>query len=172
MSHSWKVLPVYHYQVALRRLCLLNLAAFFAAFTLAAVCCRDTMAATGITLQEAISRALRVAPTLDSAAAQSDLNMARVAEARAPLLPSILGNSEYYQPSGYSKTISNGGSLRRSWHLPIRPLTAADAWPSSGRRVTRLRRQLWASKQRKHRWFSTRQSPILICCAKGKPKSN
>src|SRR6516165_110298 len=67
------------------------------------------IAARTITLDEAIARALKLAPSLESAAAQSDLNHARIDEARAPLFPSVSGNGEYYQPSGYDKTISNGG---------------------------------------------------------------
>ena len=69
----------------------------------------DAHAARTITLDEALARALKIAPSLESAAAQSDLNRARIDEARAPLFPSVSGNGEYYQPSGYDKAISNGG---------------------------------------------------------------
>jgi outer membrane protein len=70
---------------------------------------RKAMAAKPISLDEAISRALKLAPSLESAAAQSDLGWARIEEARAPLLPWVSGNGIYEQPSGYDKTISNGG---------------------------------------------------------------
>jgi len=87
----------------------LTLAIFSAAILLAAALRRDAIAAKTITLDEAITRALKVAPSLESAAAQSDLGRARIEEARAPLFPSVLGNGEYDQPSGYDKAISNGG---------------------------------------------------------------
>ncbi len=89
-------------------------------------------AATPITLQEAIARALRIAPALQSAAAQEELNKGRVEEALAPLLPSISGNGEYYQPSGYDKTISNGGLTQAQLALTY---TAFDG----GRRLAQLR---------------------------------
>ena len=91
-----------------RRSCLI-LAAFSVALMLAAILPCDAVAAQAVTLDEAIARALKLAPSLDAAAAQSDLNNARVEEARAPLFPSVSGNGEYFQPSGYDKTISNGG---------------------------------------------------------------
>jgi outer membrane protein TolC len=84
-------------------------AAFLAALLLPAVCRRNVMGATTITLDEAIARALRIVPSLESAQAQSALSRARIEEARAPLLPWVSGNGEYNQPSGYDKTISNGG---------------------------------------------------------------
>jgi outer membrane protein TolC len=62
-----------------------------------------------ITLEEAIGRALEVAPMLANAGANSDLNRARVNEARAPLYPSISGAGDYYQAPGYDRTITNGG---------------------------------------------------------------
>jgi hypothetical protein len=50
-----------------------------------------------ITLDQAIGRALEVAPSLANAAANSDLNLARVYEARAPLYPRLGGAAEYTQ---------------------------------------------------------------------------
>ncbi|HJU10292.1 MAG TPA: TolC family protein [Candidatus Binataceae bacterium] len=97
------------------------------------------MAAKTITLDEAISRALKLAPALDSAVAQSDLNRARVDEARAPLFPSVAGNSEYYQPSGYDKTISNDGLTQAQLALTY---TAFDG----GRRLAQLRAAHYASQ--------------------------
>jgi outer membrane protein TolC len=84
-------------------------AAFSVALLLAAALGREAMAGGTITLDEAIARALKVVPSLESAAAQSDLSRAGIEEARAPLFPWVSGNGEYYQPSGYDKTISNGG---------------------------------------------------------------
>jgi outer membrane protein len=62
-----------------------------------------------ITLEQAIGRALEVAPTLANAAANSDLNSARVDEARAPLFPSLSGAGDYMQAPGYDRTVTNGG---------------------------------------------------------------
>jgi len=116
----------------LRRHGWLILAAFSVALLLAAVPRRDPTAATAITLDEAITLALKVAPSLESAAAQSDLDRARIEEARAPLFPSVLGNGEYYQPSGYDKAISNGGLTQAQLALTY---TAFDG----GRRSAQLR---------------------------------
>src|SRR5215472_8278850 len=116
-----------------------TLATFSVALLLAAVSSRDAMAATAITLDEAITRALKAAPSLESAAAQSDLSRARIEEARAPLFPSVLGNSEYYQPSGYDKTISNGGLTQAQLALTY---TAFDG----GRRLAQLRASRYAAQ--------------------------
>lgn len=62
-----------------------------------------------ITLEQAIGRALEVAPALASAAANSDLNRARVDEARAPLYPSVFGAGDYTQSPGYDQVITNRG---------------------------------------------------------------
>ncbi len=62
-----------------------------------------------ITLDQAIGRALEVAPMLANAAANSDLNRARIDEARAPLYPNISGAGDYLQAPGYDRTITNGG---------------------------------------------------------------
>lgn len=66
-------------------------------------------AAETLTLADAIDRALRIAPALDAATAQSDLSSARVAEARAPLYPSIQAGAEYNQAPGYDQIITNRG---------------------------------------------------------------
>jgi len=117
----------------------LTLAAFSLPLVLAAVSRRDAMAAKGITLDEAIARALKVAPSLESAAAQTDLNRGRIEEARAPLFPWISGNGEYYQPSGYDKTISNGGLTQGQFALTY---TAFDG----GRRSALLRAARYAAQ--------------------------
>ncbi|MBF6568630.1 MAG: TolC family protein [Candidatus Binataceae bacterium] len=62
-----------------------------------------------ISLAEAISRALKFAPTIDSATAGSDLGLANLMQARAPLYPSIDAGALYYQAPGYSRTVTNGG---------------------------------------------------------------
>src|SRR5579872_910033 len=62
-----------------------------------------------ITLDQAIGRALEVAPRLANAAATSDLNHARVDEARAPLYPNISAAGDYMQAPGYDQTITNRG---------------------------------------------------------------
>ncbi|HKV56477.1 MAG TPA: TolC family protein [Candidatus Binataceae bacterium] len=62
-----------------------------------------------LTLQEAIGRALQYAPSVEAADAASELDSARVAEARAPLFPSLFGVGEYNQAPGYDQTITNGG---------------------------------------------------------------
>lgn len=117
----------------------LTLAAFSLPLVLTAVSRRDAMAVKGITLDEAIARALKVAPSLESAAAQTDLNRGRIEEARAPLFPWISGNGEYYQPSGYDKTISNGGLTQGQLGLTY---TAFDG----GRRSALLRAARYAAQ--------------------------
>ncbi len=113
-------------------------AAFSATLLLAAGSWRDAAGATTITLDEAIARALKVVPSLESAAAQSDLGRARIEEARAPLLPWVSGNGEYYQPSGYDKTISNDGLTQAQLALTY---TAFDG----GRRRAQLRAAHYAA---------------------------
>lgn len=62
-----------------------------------------------ITLDQAIGRALEVAPTLANASANSDLNHAKIDEARAPLLPNVFGAGDYQQSPGYDPVITNRG---------------------------------------------------------------
>jgi len=107
-------------------------AAFLAALFLATVCRRNVIGATAVTLDEAIARALKIVPALESAQAQSELSRAHIEEAQAPLFPWISGNGEYDQPSGYDKTISNGGLTQAQLALTY---TAFDG----GRRRAQLR---------------------------------
>src|SRR6266851_968224 len=100
---------------------------------------RDAHAAKAITLDEAVGRALQVAASLESAAALSDLGVARIEEARAPLFPSVSSNGEYFQPSGYDKTISNGGLTQAQLALTY---TAFDG----GRRSAQLRAARYAAQ--------------------------
>ena len=62
-----------------------------------------------ITLAQAIDRALKVAPSLGSALANSDLSAAKITEARAPLYPNLYATGEYNQAPGYDERISNRG---------------------------------------------------------------
>lgn len=62
-----------------------------------------------LTLDQAVGRALEIAPTLANAAASSDLNRARVDEARAPLYPDISGAGDYTQSPGYDQIVTNRG---------------------------------------------------------------
>lgn len=117
----------------------LIVAAISVAFLQAAVSPSDALAAKTITLDEAIASALQVAPSMESAAAQSDLDSARVKEALAPFFPWVSGNGEYYQPSGYDKPISNGGLTQAQLALTY---TAFDG----GRRSAQLRAARYAAE--------------------------
>ncbi len=65
--------------------------------------------AASITLSDAIERALHVAPSVDIAAAASDMSVAHVREQRAPLFPTVGAGAEYYQAPGYNQVITNRG---------------------------------------------------------------
>jgi outer membrane protein TolC len=95
-------------------------------------------AADTLTLDEAIGRALRVAPALEAASAQSDLSGARVNEARAPLHPSIAAGAGYIQAPGYDKVITNPGQTTSL----LLDYTAYDG----GRRDSRLRATRYAAE--------------------------
>src|SRR5438876_6544726 len=99
----------------------------------------DAWAAKSITLDEAIARALQVAPSIDSAIAQTDLSGGRVEEAWAPFYPWISANGEYTQAPGYDKTISNGGLTQAQLALTY---TAFDG----GRRQAQLRSARYAAQ--------------------------
>jgi outer membrane protein TolC len=85
----------------------LRLLAGLVALSLCLVHQPSTDAAQPLTLTEAISRALALAPSIASAAAASDLGQATLGEARAPLYPSLDGNALYYQSPGYNPTVTN-----------------------------------------------------------------
>lgn len=89
-------------------------------------------AAATITLSDAIDRALHLAPSVDIAAAASDMSIAHVREQRAPLFPTVGTGVEYYQAPGYNPVITNRGL---STALLTLDYTAWD-W---GRRQARLR---------------------------------
>src|SRR5215472_4671030 len=72
------------------------------------VACAPADAAT-LTLQDAIDRALKFAPSISMASADREMSGARAREQRAPLLPSINAGFEYYQAPGYNEVITNRG---------------------------------------------------------------
>ena len=63
--------------------------------------------AASITLSDAIDRALHVAPSVDVAAAASDMTVAHVREQRAPLFPTVAAGAEYYNAPGYDQVVTN-----------------------------------------------------------------
>jgi outer membrane protein TolC len=85
-----------------------------------------------ITLSDAIERALHLAPSVDLAAAASDMTVAQVHEQRAPLFPTVAAGGEYYQAPGYNEVVTNRGL---SAGMVTLDYTAWD-W---GRRQARLR---------------------------------
>lgn len=62
-----------------------------------------------LTLEDAVNRALRTAPSLVAAGAQSDMSEARINETGAQIYPSISAGAEYNQTPGYDQTITNRG---------------------------------------------------------------
>jgi outer membrane protein TolC len=89
-------------------------------------------AAATMTLSDAIDRALHLAPSVNVAAAASDMSVAHVREQRAPLFPTVGTGVEYYQAPGYNPAITNRGL---STALLTLDYTAWD-W---GRRQARVR---------------------------------
>jgi outer membrane protein TolC len=96
-------------------------------------------AAATITLSDAIDRALHRAPSVDVAAATSDMSVAHVREQRAPLFPTVGAGAEYYQAPGYNEVITNRGLSAGMLTLDY---TAWD-W---GRRQARLRAAEYVSE--------------------------
>jgi len=92
-----------------------------------------------ITLSDAIDRALRRAPSVDVAAAASDMSVAHVREQRAPLFPTVGAGAEYYQAPGYNEVVTNRGLSAGMLTLDY---TAWD-W---GRRQARLRAAEYVSE--------------------------
>jgi len=62
-----------------------------------------------ITLSDAIDRALHLAPSVEVAAAASEMSVAHTGEQRAPLFPTVGASAEYYQAPGYNEVITNRG---------------------------------------------------------------
>jgi len=92
-----------------------------------------------ITLSDAIDRALHLAPSVDVAAAASDMSVAHVREQRAPLFPTVGAGAEYYQAPGYNEVVTNRGLSAGMLTLDY---TAWD-W---GRRQARLRAAEYVSE--------------------------
>ena len=88
--------------------------------------------ATPLTLPDAIARALKFAPSMQAAAAQSDMSRAQVREQRSALFPSISTGGEYYNAPGYDDVITNRAL---STAMVMMNFTAWD-W---GRRQARVR---------------------------------
>ena len=95
--------------------------------------------ATTVTLEDAQARALAYAPGVASAAAQSDLDRARVDESRAPLFPSLAGTGDYAQTPGYDEVVTNRGQTLAQLGLDY---TAYDG----GRRSAQVRSARYAAQ--------------------------
>jgi outer membrane protein TolC len=91
-----------------------------------------------LTLDDAVSRALALAPSIAAAAAASDLSVASLGEARAPLYPSLNGDLSYYQAPGYNPTVTNGAETAAQVTLNY---TAYDF----GRRLAAMRAARYAA---------------------------
>jgi outer membrane protein, adhesin transport system len=66
-----------------------------------------TCSAAPLTLPDAIDRAIKFAPSMEAAAAQSEMTSAQVREQRAPLFPNISTGGEYYNAPGYNDVVTN-----------------------------------------------------------------
>lgn len=98
-----------------------------------------SVAAATLTLNEAIDRALALAPAVAAATAESDFSQARVREMYAPFLPSVSAGIEYYQAPGYAQVITNRG-------LSSMLLTADYTAFDFGRRLAQLRAARYANE--------------------------
>jgi outer membrane protein TolC len=77
--------------------------------------------AASITLSDAVERALHVAPSVDVAAAASDMSVAHVREQRAPLFPTVGAGAEYYQAPGYNEVVTKICFVRAERNMLWRP---------------------------------------------------
>lgn len=100
---------------------------------------RPAAGAEAITLSEAIDRALKFAPSLAAAAANSDLSEAQMREARAPLWPGVSAQGEYQQTPGFDEVVTNRGQTDTLLTLDY---TAFDF----GRRLAQQRAARYASE--------------------------
>src|SRR5271165_5124424 len=110
-----------------------------AAIVAAIVSWCSVASAASITLSDAIERALQIAPSVDVAAAASDMSVAQMHEQRAPLFPTVAAGGEYYQAPGYNEVVTNRGLSAGMLTLDY---TAWD-W---GRRQARLRAAEYVSE--------------------------
>jgi len=114
-------------------------------FVAAILCCAGVLAplialgASPLTLGDVINRALKFAPAAELAAAQRDLNAAKLLETRAPLYPTIFANADYNQSPGYDQVITNRGLTMGQLALGY---TAYDG----GRRAAQARAARYASQ--------------------------
>lgn len=65
-----------------------------------------------LTVAQCTARALEHAPALASGAAETDAAAARLGEARAAYLPSVLAHGDYGKAHGYDEAVTNGGSTQ------------------------------------------------------------
>ena len=112
------------------------------AFFVSLAIVRAALAVETMTLDQAIERALEIAPTVANATANSDLNRARIDEARAPLYPNIAGAGDYTQSPGYDEVITNRGQTLAEATLDY---TAFDG----GRRRAQVRAARYAAEAAK-----------------------
>ena len=92
-----------------------------------------------ITLAQAISRALRYAPSVLSASANDELSFGKLIEARSALYPDLAGAGEYNQAPGYDERITNRG-------LTLAQLQATYTVYDGGRREALIRAARYADQ--------------------------
>lgn len=92
-----------------------------------------------ITLTQAVSRALRYAPSVLLAGANDELNAGKLGEARSALYPDLSAAGEYNQAPGYDERISNRG-------LTLAQLQATYTVYDGGRREALIRAARYADQ--------------------------
>jgi outer membrane protein len=103
-------------------------------FALPAAWCEEV-----ITLTQAVSRALRYAPSILSASANDEMSLGKLVEARSALYPDLSGAGEYNQAPGYDQRISNRG-------LTLAQLQATYTVYDGGRREAQIRAARYADQ--------------------------
>ncbi|HEY2104187.1 MAG TPA: TolC family protein [Candidatus Binataceae bacterium] len=103
-------------------------------FALPAARCEEV-----ITLTQAVSRALRYAPSILSASANDEMSIGKLVEARSALYPDLSGAGEYNQAPGYDQRISNRG-------LTLAQLQATYTVYDGGRREAQIRAARYADQ--------------------------
>ncbi len=107
-----------------------------------------------ITLTQAITRALKYAPSVGSAVANLDLNTGKVTEAGAAFYPDISGAGEYNQAPGYDPRITNRG-------LTLAQLQGTYTVYDGGRREALVRAARYA-QQAAHFGIQAAQAQIVF----------
>jgi outer membrane protein TolC len=92
-----------------------------------------------ITLTRAISRALAYAPSVASAAANDEMSVGQLDQARSTFYPDISGAGEYNQAPGYDERISNRG-------LTLAQVQATYTVYDGGRREAQMRAARYAQQ--------------------------